>query len=74
MPAAFLALEEGAEKPGLEEIKKWVRQILGRHKAPAHVFWAGEGWDGEVPLTGSGKIKKFVLRSVAEALLKEGVR
>jgi hypothetical protein len=36
-----------------------------------HVFWLGEDCSGEVPLTGSGKIKKFVLRDVAEGLLKQ---
>jgi acyl-CoA synthetase (AMP-forming)/AMP-acid ligase II len=45
--------------------------VLGRHKAPVHVFWLGEDCSGEVPLTGSGKIKKFVLRDVAEELLKK---
>jgi acyl-coenzyme A synthetase/AMP-(fatty) acid ligase len=34
------------------------------------VFWLGEDCSDEVPLTGSGKIKKFVLRDVAEELLK----
>jgi acyl-CoA synthetase (AMP-forming)/AMP-acid ligase II len=69
VPAAFLLREQGAEKPGLEEVKKWVRKILGRHKAPVHVFWLGEDCDSDVPLTGSGKIKKFVLKDVAEGLL-----
>ncbi|KAI8935545.1 hypothetical protein NX059_008115 [Plenodomus lindquistii] len=70
VPAAFLLHEAGTEKPDLEEVKTWVRKVLGRHKAPAHIFWLGEDYDGEVPLTGSGKIKKFVLRDVAEKLLK----
>jgi acyl-CoA synthetase (AMP-forming)/AMP-acid ligase II len=70
VPSAFLLHEEGTEKPGLEDIKAWVRQVLGRHKAPVHVFWLGEDCSAEVPLTGSGKIKKFVLRDVAEEILK----
>ncbi|KAJ4371131.1 SIN component scaffold protein Sid4 [Neocucurbitaria cava] len=70
VPAAFLLREEGAEKPGLEAVKSWVRKVLGRHKAPVHVFWLGEDCDAEVPLTGSGKIRKFVLRDVAEEILK----
>lgn len=49
-----------------------MRKVLGRHKAPVHIFWLGEDCDAEVPLTGSGKIKKFVLRDVAEGLLKKG--
>jgi acyl-CoA synthetase (AMP-forming)/AMP-acid ligase II len=74
VPVAFLGKGEGAEKPSLEEIRTWVRKVLGRHKAPVHVFWLGEGCSDEVPLTGSGKIKKFVLRDVAEKLLKETLR
>jgi acyl-CoA synthetase (AMP-forming)/AMP-acid ligase II len=63
--------EEGADKPSFDEVRSWVRKVLGRHKAPVHVFWLGEDCSGEVPLTGSGKIKKFVLRDVAEELLKK---
>ncbi|KAF2193547.1 acetyl-CoA synthetase-like protein [Zopfia rhizophila CBS 207.26] len=70
VPVAFLQLKDGAKKPDLEEIKKWVRKVLGRHKAPAHVFWLGKDVKDEIPLTGSGKIKKFVLREWAEELLK----
>jgi|TARA_R110002003_G_scaffold25_8_gene1200 acyl-CoA synthetase (AMP-forming)/AMP-acid ligase II len=71
VPAAFLLREEGTDKPSLDEVRSWVRKVLGRHKAPVHVFWLGEDCSDEVPLTGSGKIKKFVLRDVAEGLLKE---
>ncbi|KAF1941355.1 acetyl-CoA synthetase-like protein [Clathrospora elynae] len=71
VPAAFLLHEEDTDKPGLEDVKSWVRKVLGRHKAPVHVFWMGEDCDSEIPLTGSGKVKKFVLRDVAERLLKE---
>lgn len=74
VPAAFLLREEGADKPSLEEVQSWVRKVLGRHKAPVHVFWLGEDCSDEVPLTGSGKIKKFVLRDVAEGLLKDSSR
>ncbi|KAF1967700.1 acetyl-CoA synthetase-like protein [Bimuria novae-zelandiae CBS 107.79] len=72
VPVAFLAREDGKEKPGLEEVKSWVRQVLGRHKAPTRVFWLGEDCEKSVPLTGSGKVKKFVLREVAEGLVGEG--
>ncbi|KAF1845029.1 acetyl-CoA synthetase-like protein [Cucurbitaria berberidis CBS 394.84] len=71
VPAAFLLREEGTEKPGLDEVKGWVRKVLGRHKAPVHVFWLGDDCDAEVPLTGSGKIRKFVLRDIAEEILKK---
>jgi acyl-CoA synthetase (AMP-forming)/AMP-acid ligase II len=70
VPAAFLLREQGTERINLEEVRSWVRKVLGRHKAPMHVFWLGEDCSDEVPLTGSGKIKKFVLRDVAEELLK----
>jgi acyl-CoA synthetase (AMP-forming)/AMP-acid ligase II len=70
VPAAFLLREEGTERISLDEVRNWVRKVLGRHKAPMHVFWLGEDCSDEVPLTGSGKIKKFVLRDVAEELLK----
>ncbi|KAF7573929.1 Short-chain-fatty-acid-CoA ligase [Pyrenophora tritici-repentis] len=70
VPAAFLLREEGTDKLSLDEVRSWVRKVLGRHKAPMHLFWLGENYSDEVPLTGSGKIKKFVLRDVAEGLLK----
>ncbi|RYN71812.1 putative acyl-CoA synthetase [Alternaria alternata] len=70
VPAAFLLHEPNTDKPDLAEVQAWVRKVLGRHKAPVHIFWLGEDCDAEVPLTGSGKIKKFVLRDVAEDLLK----
>lgn len=69
VPVAILQLEDNQEKPTLEEVKKWVRKVLGRHKAPTHVFWLGEDGIDEIPLTGSGKIKKFVLRKEAESRL-----
>ncbi|KAF2449194.1 acetyl-CoA synthetase-like protein [Karstenula rhodostoma CBS 690.94] len=71
VPVAFLQLEDGTQRPGLEEVKKWVRKVLGRHKAPTKVFWLGDDCDAEIPLTGSGKVKKFVLRDVAEGLVRE---
>ncbi|CAI6326397.1 unnamed protein product [Periconia digitata] len=72
VPIAFLSLSPDAEeKPGLEEVKSWVRKVLGRHKAPMLVFWEGgnEGWDGQIPLTGSGKVQKFRLREWAEGVV-----
>jgi mevalonyl-CoA ligase len=79
--AAFLgSAEEGkGTKPGKEEIQDWVKKTLGRHKAPVHVFWLGderEGVPGELPLTGSGKVKKFEMAKLAESLVRksEGAR
>ena len=60
------------QKAGLkdEEIRDWVREKLGRHKAPAHIFWLGEkGVPIDVPLTGSGKVRKFEMAKVAEKLI-----
>jgi acyl-CoA synthetase (AMP-forming)/AMP-acid ligase II len=74
VPAAFLLREEGTDKPSLDEVQSWVRKVLGRHKAPVHIYWLGDDCSDEIPLTGSGKIKKFVLRDVAENLLKEAGR
>ncbi|KAF1831747.1 acetyl-CoA synthetase-like protein [Decorospora gaudefroyi] len=71
VPAAFLSHEPGTEKPNLAEVQSWVRKVLGRHKAPVYIFWLGEDCEAEVPLTGSGKIRKFVLRDVAEEILRQ---
>jgi acyl-CoA synthetase (AMP-forming)/AMP-acid ligase II len=72
VPVAFLQLTDDAtQKPVLEEVKAWVRKLLGRHKAPTKVFWLGDDCSEHVPLTGSGKIKKFVMREWAERILKE---
>ncbi|KAK5948231.1 putative NRPS-like protein biosynthetic cluster [Knufia fluminis] len=54
-----------------EQIRDWVREKLGRHKAPAHIFWLGEdGVPADVPLTGSGKVRKFEMAKVAERSLE----
>ncbi|KAI1815260.1 hypothetical protein GGS20DRAFT_351381 [Poronia punctata] len=75
--AAFLECEEseggrGARRPTTQEIQEWVRAKLGRHKAPAHVFWLGEdGVPVDVPLTGSGKVKKFEMARFGEEVLRK---
>ncbi|KAJ4393918.1 hypothetical protein N0V93_003135 [Gnomoniopsis smithogilvyi] len=54
------------------EVRDWVTKRLGKHKAPAHVFWMGEGGvPATVPLTGSGKVRKFELAKVGEEILKK---
>lgn len=54
------------------EVRDWITQRLGKHKAPAHVFWLGEGGvPATVPLTGSGKVRKFELAQIGEDLLKK---
>lgn len=71
VPAAFLHRAEGAQRPSDDEIREWTRLTLGRHKAPVHIFWLGEdGVTSEIPITGSGKIKKFEMRRIGQALLE----
>lgn len=56
------------------EVRDWVTKRLGKHKAPAHVFWMGEGGvPATVPLTGSGKVRKFELAKLGEEILSKGV-
>ncbi|KAI1658294.1 4-coumarate-CoA ligase [Daldinia decipiens] len=73
---AFLQLADEAvkegEKLGDQEVRDWVQQKLGRHKAPTHVFWLGEdGVPADVPLTGSGKVKKFEMARFGEEILRK---
>ena len=69
--SSSLAAASGVCKPTDEELKSWVRKVMGRHKAPAHIFWLGDKKVGlrEVPQTGSGKVKKHVLRDVAQRIV-----
>lgn len=70
VPSAFLQRAEGAQRPSLDEIQEFTRRTLGRHKAPMHVFWLGEdGVTSDIPITGSGKIKKFEMRKIGQELL-----
>ena len=62
IPVCFLRLAEGAERPGDEALKAFVRKRLSPQKTPAHWIWVSE-----FPLTGSGKIRKFAL---AESFMK----
>lgn len=68
--AAFVERAETSAKPSDAELRDWVRTQLGKHKSPAHVFWLGEGGvPGDVPLTGSGKVRKFEMARLGEELL-----
>ncbi|KAK8076685.1 AMP-binding enzyme [Apiospora phragmitis] len=80
--AAFLQASSEAEgggepktptpTPTDEDMRDWVRQTLGKHKAPAHVFWLGrDGVPAEVPLTGSGKIQKFKMARLGEEIVRK---
>ncbi|CAG9988730.1 unnamed protein product [Clonostachys byssicola] len=67
---AFLELRPNQTKPTLEELKSWVRETLGRHKAPVRVFWVGNGESiTQYPVTGSGKIRKEVLREFGNKMI-----
>lgn len=68
--AAFLQAETTGTRTSDDEIKNWVQQKLARHKTPQHVYWMGDPGIGEsLPLTGSGKVKKNVLRHIGNAML-----
>lgn len=67
---AFLHLALGEVKPPDKEVREWTRETLGWHKSPEHVFWLGhDGLPEQIPLTGSGKVQKFILRAIAEQRL-----
>jgi long-chain acyl-CoA synthetase len=70
---AFLAHEDGSSPmPRDDEVRDWVRRKLGKHKAPAHIFWLGRnGIPATVPLTGSGKVRKFEMAQLGRTLLDE---
>ncbi|RBR21653.1 hypothetical protein FVER53590_11330 [Fusarium verticillioides] len=69
---AFVELAEGYQKPQFKEIKDWCRKRLGGHKSPAHVFWLGDGdVPATVPLTGSGKVRKFEMAKLGDELLRK---
>lgn len=73
--AAFLQLRPGHTKLSLKEVRDWVQQRLGRHKAPAHCFWVGPfGAVREYPLTGNGKIRKEILREIGHRITKDEFR
>lgn len=48
-----------------------MQEELGRHKAPQYTFWVGPGeYIAEYPVTGSGKIRKEVLREVGNKMIE----
>lgn len=56
-------------RPADHEIRQFVSEALGRHKAPQHVFWLGDAGVGkEFPKTGSGKHQKHILRDIGNRL------
>ncbi|KAH8901418.1 acetyl-CoA synthetase-like protein [Thozetella sp. PMI_491] len=56
------------------EVQDWVTQRLARQKMPRHIFWLGEpGVGDQYPLTGSGKVKKHILRDLGFDLVQKKV-
>lgn len=69
---AFLQLRAGQVKPSLGGIKAWLWETLSRQKAPSRAFWVGKGEVvTEFPVTGTGKIRKEVLREIGDKLVAE---
>ncbi|ORY68441.1 uncharacterized protein BCR38DRAFT_362869 [Pseudomassariella vexata] len=70
--SAFLQGDGESERPGDQQMREWVQLKLGRHKAPTHIFWLGEdGVPADVPLTGSGKVKKYEMARFGEEILRK---
>ncbi|KAL6794529.1 acetyl-CoA synthetase-like protein [Trichoderma sp. SZMC 28013] len=69
---AFVELGDSGNRLTDQEVRDWVRKTLGNHKAPAHVFWLGQdGVPADVPLTGSGKIRKFEMAKLGDEILSK---
>ncbi|MEQ1577550.1 MAG: acyl-CoA synthetase [Hyphomicrobium sp.] len=60
-PCAFVELKAGATATA-DDIKIWCRERMAHFKCPRHVVFT------EVPKTSTGKIQKFKLRELADAL------
>ncbi|CAK7200229.1 hypothetical protein SEUCBS139899_002920 [Sporothrix eucalyptigena] len=72
--AAFLKASDQAKgsRPSDAELRQWVSQTLGRHKAPKHVFWVGDqGVGKDLIKTASGKYQKHLMRALGNGLLKQ---
>ncbi|KAM7197830.1 putative acyl-CoA synthetase YngI [Rhypophila sp. PSN 637] len=71
---AFLGLDDSHQhkRPSNDEVRDWCRRQLGKHKAPTHIFWLGHGGvPATVPLTGSGKVRKFEMAQMGNKILEE---
>ena len=68
---AFVELVETSSKPSDQDLRDWVRKRLGGHKSPTHIFWLGQsGVPATVPLTGSGKVKKYEMAKLGDEMLR----
>lgn len=69
--ACFLRQAGRTRRPTGAELVAWVRETLGRHKTPEHVWWVGDkGVGDDFPKTASGKHQKHVLRSIGTEIIK----
>jgi acyl-CoA synthetase (AMP-forming)/AMP-acid ligase II len=69
--AAFVIPEDESTQPNKSDLQEFVRQALGRHKTPSHIFWVGpNGVLDSLPMTASGKIQKNKLREWGNARVK----
>ncbi|TWU75633.1 nrps [Metarhizium rileyi] len=66
----FVEKLDNSRRPTDAELRDWVRKTLGKHKSPAHIFWLGrDGVPLNVPLTGSGKVRKFEMAKTGDEIL-----
>jgi acyl-CoA synthetase (AMP-forming)/AMP-acid ligase II len=66
----FVERLENHPQPSDAELRDWVRSTLGKHKSPSHIFWLGQnGVPSDVPLTGSGKVRKFEMAKLGNDIL-----
>lgn len=69
--SCFLRQAAQSRRPSSKEVVDWVRQTLGRHKAPKHTFWIGDaGVGANFPMTASGKYQKHILRRIGAKLIQ----
>ncbi|KAG6006011.1 hypothetical protein E4U21_007437 [Claviceps maximensis] len=67
--------QQAHTQPTDADVRDWVRETLGRHKSPTHLFWLGQnGIPAHVPLTGSGKVRKFEMARLANKILGKRLR
>lgn len=68
---AFVESQSPRDMADEEEILNWARSALAWYKVPQHIFWLGEGGvPSQLPLTGSGKVKRFELTKMGNRLLR----
>ncbi|KAG5921584.1 hypothetical protein E4U42_005790 [Claviceps africana] len=77
--AAFVEKSSQGQPPRAQptdaDLREWVRETLGKHKSPAHVFWLGQdGIPADIPLTGSGKVRKFEMARLGNEILGKRLR